>query len=397
MWQKLKNYFFIVLVVVILIEGFTIMSPYFKQDTTFREGVIREQVLNCINRGGWLSREKQSCFQQLSQSLIKRYEIKSIEKELAAIYEPEFLTLCHEFVHYLGADLYKAKNNLAEAFINGSSLCDSGMFHGIMEGYIQVETTGQTNPLQRLPEIASHACDGLNNHPAVSPGMYSLCFHGLGHGLMAVLDYELPTALSYCDKAAQNFIGSCYTGVFMENNTTAAFPEWSNHLSKYTGSLKDPTYPCRILDKKYLENCYRHQAVALLADIRFDYKEGFKLCTLFPPQYQDICVIGMSNNIPGPHIDTVGVEQTCRLALDIDERTYTLCLKGALQQLVQFHTGNPLPAVEFCSSAVEDKQPDCWQEAAIQVSSWVPDNGRNQNICKDFPEGIPRSQCLSTF
>jgi hypothetical protein len=65
-------------------------------------------------------------------------------------------------------------------------------------------------------KAAAKMCDNLWRNPSLPSKTVQSCYHGLGHGIMARADYDLPRALKMCDKliflSAQQ---SCWQGVFM--------------------------------------------------------------------------------------------------------------------------------------------------------------------------------------
>src|SRR5690606_20446047 len=51
------------------------------------------------------------------------------------------------------------------------------------------------------------------------------CAHGMGHGLLMLAGYHLPTALEWCDLVSDPWEReSCYGGVFMENIVHVTMP-----------------------------------------------------------------------------------------------------------------------------------------------------------------------------
>ncbi len=79
------------------------------------------------------------------------------------------------------------------------------------------------------------------------------CGHGIGHGLMAATNYELPVALEQCNELTDEMHDSCWSGVFMENilgYRDGHIP----HTTKYVND--DPQYPCTIVADIYKKECY---------------------------------------------------------------------------------------------------------------------------------------------
>ena len=153
---------------------------------------------------------------------------------------------CHQIAHMIGAGgLLHFKGNVAKAFADGSSTCGSGYYHGLLQWKLAGVKESQ------VAGIARQVC----NDPEIKtiPFNYYQCDHGLGHGLMLYTAYDLPQALSFCDKLQTDFDQtSCTGGVFMEN-LSSSFGFKTKWLNK-----KNLLYPCnskvvRARDKIY---CY---------------------------------------------------------------------------------------------------------------------------------------------
>src|SRR5581483_6981523 len=115
---------------------------------------------------------------------------------------------CHFPAHRAGHFAYQLYGQ--HAFESCPAECQSGCYHGIMEEFFVEEgTTDAVNKIQNL-------CDVISNS-----FFKQQCVHGLGHGIMAWTDYNLPEALAICDSLKysheEDTADSCATGVFMEN------------------------------------------------------------------------------------------------------------------------------------------------------------------------------------
>jgi hypothetical protein len=214
---------------------------------------------------------------------------------------------------------------------------------------------------------------------------------------MFAADYDLPTALLYCEYTPYNFAAeACYNGVFMENISTAAFSGWSDHQSEFVVSLEDITYPCRVLNPQYHSLCYKFQGVALQNRFKLTWEDAFLTCKEFPAQYQTVCIQGLGSNIPGAHMSIAKGEEICRnAALPLGKDAYETCIQGAIMQLGQFHTGRSAPLVEFCLLVPKLYERSCWSVARNTLMNWeVYEN--QQGLCETFPEGLSRDICMSS-
>ena len=148
---------------------------------------------------------------------------------------------CHNRAHQLGRMSYEEFGS--DVFKLVLPECHSGFYHGAIEAFFH------KNGTDGLQENLSTICiDGLN-------GFFThQCLHGIGHGLMAWSDYDLPAALEYCN-LLPNGTGqsSCRTGAFMENIVgsldTSPEAKLRGHVSKFISD--DPHYPCNIVKEEY--------------------------------------------------------------------------------------------------------------------------------------------------
>jgi plastocyanin len=156
---------------------------------------------------------------------------------------------CHQSAHRAGHIGYEQLGE--KALIEYSPECQSGYYHGVMEAYFKDHGTNN------LAESLTNLCPkNLNNF------FEHQCIHGIGHGLLAWTNYELPEALTACDQLPRRQ-DSCWTGAFMENlsaqiatgNKNSSAPAADIHLTKYLKN-DDPLYPCDGVDSKYQNSCY---------------------------------------------------------------------------------------------------------------------------------------------
>jgi len=354
---------------------------------------IESKVMECMQYEG-LSREKGECLEDLAPVLVADYGFPETAGVLGGIEDLGFRLACHEFMHYLGWATFIQAESLADAFIQGSSICDSGVYHGIMEAY--VDSQGLLHDIEgSLRHIAESACNEVLGDSRITVGHRQLCYHGLGHGFMLFTDYDLPTALKYCDFIPDNMAGACYSGVFMENSFTSSIPEWSSHGSEYIGSPEDPTYPCRILEPRYLDSCYRYQSALFQFWHDWDYVEGFRECLNIPDEFVDTCLLGVGNNVPGAHIDNKGVAEICAKSLEINSYVYQKCIEGAIQQIAQLHTGRVELIADFCTYVLDGQTAHCYRELGKSLRGWVSLEEGIEKKCSYFQDKELESLCLN--
>src|SRR5262249_47433158 len=116
---------------------------------------------------------------------------------------------CHPIAHTIGAGaLLHFKGNVGKAFADGTAVCGSGYYHGLM----QWKLAGVAP--DRVAAVAQSACSAATIE--ANAFKHYQCVHGLGHGLMLYTRYDLPEALKLCHKLDTDFNQtSCTGGVFM--------------------------------------------------------------------------------------------------------------------------------------------------------------------------------------
>ncbi|TSC74293.1 MAG: hypothetical protein G01um101448_237, partial [Parcubacteria group bacterium Gr01-1014_48] len=236
------------------------------------------------------------------------------------------------------------------AYTHGDSFCWSGYYHGVMEGIVS--------------KIGSKVADKLDSICADLPGKaeytfdYYNCVHGLGHGVMYILNNDVPASLKLCD----NLTGwweqsSCHGGVFMEN----IIADEVNHVSKFL-SKDDPHYPCSGVDDKYKSTCYLMQTSRMLTLAGGDFTIVFKQCGEAPVVHVNTCYQSLGRDASGRSISNVlQTKASCLLAPNSDALKY--CFRGAAMDFISYHHSD-VQAKELCAAAPLELQEDCFSVVA---------------------------------
>jgi len=249
---------------------------------------------------------------------------------------------CHQQAHNAGRLAYEL--NGAKAFQLCSGECHSGCYHGATEAYFQEHGT------QNLKDDLKVICnDELN------PFFLHQCVHGIGHGLTAWSNYEIHDALRNCDLVETN-LGSCYTGVFMENIVGGLAED---HKTKYLSD--DPQYPCTIVEDKYKWSCYFYQSARMRQLYNDDFKKVTESCLAAPEMYRQPCIESMGRDISGAHSQQPEPSiADCQYAPKGALRK--LCLAGAVQDEFWDPSGQDT-ALKFCRLLTDGDE----KEACIKV------------------------------
>ena len=254
---------------------------------------------------------------------------------------------CHREAHYIGKYAYKLFG--AGVFSQGDASCHSGFYHGAMETFLNEE--GTDNIAQKI--------DTLCNQFETSFGIFE-CVHGVGHGVMAYEQYDLPKALDVCGELSSSYdASSCYGGVFMENIVASQGAAGvAGHTTKWVSS--DPHFPCSGLpdDPLVQDQCYLMQTSRMLDVYKFDFEEVSAECLNTPQDYRDSCFISLGRDIAGITLrDNKSIVEKCSF---VDSRFRYFCYTGAVNVIIDFW-GEKLgtQADDFCNLLFGIDQVNC--------------------------------------
>lgn len=280
---------------------------------------------------------------------------------------------CHQPAHRAGHLGYEQMGS--GALIEYSPECQSGYYHGVMEAYFAEHGTSN------LTDSFTSLCpSNLNNF------FEHQCVHGIGHGLMAWSNYELPEALIACDQLPKRQ-DSCWTGVFMENlaaqiakgNQSNPVATTDVHLTKYLKD-EDPLYPCNGVAEKYQNSCYFLQTSRMLQIFGQDFKKVASSCADAPIIYQPSCFGSMGRDVGG-NFPTDNARQTQECNYVTTESNKIQCLNGAVQNSFWDPSGQT-QAIDFCIKLTnsEEKQ-SCYNTIFQRATELLTTPTANQSFC----------------
>ncbi len=246
---------------------------------------------------------------------------------------------CHQAAHKAGRFAYEVYGD--KAFQLCSAECHSGCYHGATEAYFR--DSGTANLSENLNVICSSELNNFFSHQ---------CIHGVGHGLMAWANYNLPEALKSCDLLSQRQ-DSCWTGVFMENIVGGLISE-EGHQTKYLNN--DAQYPCTEVEDKYKSSCYFLQTSRMVQLFGGDFKKIAEACGASPQTYRDVCYQSMGRDVGGVY--SKNPEGAINACLGAPEGQFRLgCINGAVQDSFWDQTGQD-NAIRFCSLLTKKTEQD---------------------------------------
>lgn len=280
-----------------------------------------------------------TCYSTYYTSLTQTSGVPAAFADLKAAYQTDSYTVseCHPLAHVIGRAAVAKYSTVAEAYQHGDSFCWSGYYHGVMEAIIS--KMGRSGVLANINSI----CDGIPGKDRYSFDYYN-CVHGMGHGLMAINQDDVPTALQECDGLTGSWEEqSCYSGVYMEN----VIANGIDHTTKYL-KPDDLMYPCDWVAAKYKQTCYLTQTSYAIGQLNGNFTKLFQICAAVESQFVDTCYQSLGRDASAHALyDSAAASQTCMLGKDF--RQQSNCAIGVAKDFVSnFHSD--VQAKQFCGS-----------------------------------------------
>lgn len=343
---------------------------------------IKNDYVACLSAGS--NEAIGECFEAFTARVYDTYPVAVIASELDTLLPFQKNKWCHEVMHYMGWKAYEQEKDVASAFMQASELCDSGMYHGIMEEYLRENGFGGN-----VEELIRDVCiDSLAEHPSLSEGSQGLCYHGLGHGLMYVTSSNLKETLDYCDTLDLGARG-CYTGAFMEYRTSKELGPLENALP-----LDDFSH-CEELSDLQKPVCFFAQGLNYLSLAGGEVKPAMEYCANVPEEYKVNCYVGVGANTPNPGRSHSESGRACTEAREVSFEAYTGCIKGGLMFVMQLERGNIQEAKSFCDASSDDVKLPCYEELGVEARPWLTKNETIEEKCEVISDTLFKATCVS--
>lgn len=319
----------------------------------------------------------------------------------------------HLLAHVVGDILYKQEG------IDGIHTCTpdfrNACSHSVVVGLFS------ERGIEALDDIAQ-AC---NEAPGGS-GAYTMCFHGLGHGILAYANYDFEQAMSLCEKTGtpvrnhREYI-ECVGGMTMEMISGVHDRNaWELARDDYFNE-DNPLAPCNLpfVPEETRPICYTYLTPHLFQVVGGNlgnpttdiYEKAFSLCDRISEEEQqarDACYGGFGKEFvvlaEGRDVRDIGSsgEDTLRqvrywCSLADDERGEIVCNGTALSSL--FWGGENIPDASFLFCEIEDDQKlqtICYQDLTQMILFFLADSRHVEELCRRLPEPH-RNFCISNI
>lgn len=253
-------------------------------------------------------------------------------------------------------------------------------------------------------------------------GAYRMCFHGLGHGVLAYADYEMDKAVPLCKRAGEaagmgGEYEECVGGVVMEMMGGVHDRDiWEAKKAKYF-SATNPLAPC---DMAFMPDDMKPVCYTFLTPHLFefvganmanptpeDFKKAFRICSTIPEfQNQQECYasfgkefVVLAQNRDIRKIDEMSAAQLATIgewcSYASNEEGELGCVESALGSLYWGGENDVSAATKFCELARTNTiQARCFTNLIGQVHYFEGDSAQRKEFCASLPDAY-HNQCTS--
>ncbi len=198
---------------------------------------------------------------------------------------------CHSEAHNLGRVIYERTNDLAGATNICRNQCTSGCIHGVLMGLFAEKsdpakfadperhvTIEDLTPTFRA-EIAS-TCIRTEISTHLSLGD---CYHAVGHALMVLANYDIPSGIGLCSIFEDFGPGAyyyCVSGAYMERDIEYGAAD----------AAVSYVYPCA--ENPHAAACFRYK-MRRVFDLDAGYEKARATCNALPDAQRRGCLHGV--------------------------------------------------------------------------------------------------------
>ena len=281
---------------------------------------------------------------------------------------------CHQEAHHIGRVGYGLFKE--EAFRACNASCHSGCYHGAMEIFLKEK--GTTNLASNIDSVCKLFETTFGNFE---------CLHGVGHGVLAYLDYDVPESLNQCRELSTSFAqSSCYGGVFMENILTGQGLGAGTdvHATSWVNQT-DPLYPCNKIDQSFdvQFQCYQMQTSWMLTLFNYDFDKVVKECVKTPKEMVPVCFKSFGRDVAGNTLRNP--EKIMAHCAKVPNKYREQCLVGALNVIVDFW-GPSLTnqASALCNLTSGEEKQMCYATLASRLQDLFKTKEERRVVCDTF-------------
>jgi hypothetical protein len=309
----------------------------------------------------------------------------------------------HLLGHYVGEVLYKQEG------VSGMRFCTPDFRNACSHAIV----------VRAFQEYGEDALSSIHEACLRAPGgngAYTMCYHGLGHGIFSVTKFSLPETVALCKKTGtqeRHFgeYGECVGGAIMELMGGGGHdPEGLADAQKRYLNDADPLSVCTAsyMPQEIRERCVVYLTPHIWRSVGMDlgrpdptqFAEAFGVCRAVPlsdPVVRSSCFAGFGKEFPGivtgrdsRHLENLtddsfrDMSRWCTYAQDEDGEKE--CMRSALRFLVWGGEHDPAVARRFCALAVSELQRQSCHEYLIEEYRYYFKSEDYTALCKQLPE-----------
>jgi hypothetical protein len=277
----------------------------------------------------------------------------------------------HALAHGIGRFVMARNRANPSVLAQCRPVFEAGCYHGVLEGYLASVSTVDAAKLTSM-------CGSLLRVGG-SPLPAHECAHGLGHGLLERLSYDLGAALSACDAfGSESLRGECHDGVFMQNTVrglglspadSAASAQTQHHHGAMPSApnsahaigpfrASDLAFPCDSVAVAYQPSCWAYQPIAIVQLVGLDVQKTLRGCDLAPEAAKPRCWAGLGKQSTGWFSENN--DRVIAMCASATKGYTDSCLAGAVETRIDANW-TPDAALAFCRKVPTRSKPACYE------------------------------------
>ena len=295
----------------------------------------------------------------------------------------------HPIAHALGRFAIAQHNNELSVIAQCRPIFEAGCYHGVLEGFLASQKSIDSSTVASICSAVERSSQ--SRQPALE------CSHGLGHGLLERVGYDLSRALTACDYLATGDARSeCHDGVFMENvvhglgdsmiSVGDAAVSAHHHMMQMEGPAahreffrkQDLAFPCDSVAAAYQSSCWSYQPLVAIQFTKVDFQKTLHLCDKATGAGATTCYRGFGKQSTGWYDDRAAdIVKTCETATPPHSGD---CIAGAVEAYIDY-AWTPDRAIAFCRAVPKTAKEDCYGEIGARMGPIRTDSASLSRDC----------------
>ncbi len=306
----------------------------------------------------------------------------------------------HLLGHAIGDVLYKQEGKEGLGFCTDDFR--NACAHSIVIGMFM---DSGTEAISEINEVCKKAPGGK--------GAYLMCFHGLGHGVLAFAGYNLEAAVDLCKKTGTKkhlFAESaeCISGAIMEMVSGVHDVDvWMAQKDKYF-KKSDPLYPCTagFIPPEAKYQCIQYLTPHIMESVGIDmsnpqpelYKKAFEVCNTaeVDTSLKISCYSGFGKEFVGiaagrdiQNLDNIKDEALVKVVewcnFSGSDLSFSSCIKEVVNSLYWGGENSYLSSVRFCRLIGVDKnKSECFEHLLGAVKYYKGEKEYMNRFCAEI-------------